>query len=223
MTYGDFAWNDLLRPDRRRDRRPERPRARLVEGDPVPWMEPGEDNWAWRLRKGLPHPLNRPYFTFTLRHGHRARWAIDDFMQPVIQEMRTTPVSLWAKMAEGERPGLRIADAAPAFPPKFERMLAINSPAGECEPDAVAALIDKQTEISGQNHVGVHITLRRLSRDDFDFGGNIRVIFDGLTILLGGGLGRPADSRIRDLRVVRDTQATDTTEIRIWQILEGPL
>lgn len=187
-------------------------------------MEPGEDAWAWQIRKTLPQPLNRPYFTFTIREGAgRTRWAIDDFMHPVMLEMRATPVSLWAKLTEGDRPGLRIADTAPAFPPRFERLLVIDSPAGYCEAEAVAAVVEKQNVIAGQSHIGVHITLRRLSRNDFDFGGNVRVIFDGLNALLGGNLARPADKRIRDLRVVRDSQAADTTEIRLWQIDEEPL
>jgi hypothetical protein len=72
--------------------------------------------------------------------------------------------------------------------------------------------------ILGSADVGVHITLRRLTRGDFDYSGNVRVIFDGLSILLGGSLTRQADSRIRDLRVVRDAHAFESTEVRIWQI-----
>ena len=72
--------------------------------------------------------------------------------------------------------------------------------------------------ILGSADVGVHITLLRLTRGDFDYSGNVRVIFDGVSTLLGGDLDRPADSRIRDLRIVRDAHATQSTEVRIWQI-----
>jgi hypothetical protein len=220
MTYGDFAWDSLKRPKRQRDRR-SRPRAVLVEGDPVPWMEPGEDMWAWKVRRSLPHPFDRPYLTFILPTvRRRGSWGLDDYLQPIMYEMKSTPISLWAKLTEGERAGIRIADAAPAFPPKFERTISIESPAGYCEAADVESALESELPIGGQSDIGLHITLKRLSRDDYDFGGNVRTIFDGLSTLLGGDLTRPADKRIRDLRVVRDTHCGDVIELRLWQILD---
>ena len=223
MTYGDFAWNHLLGKERRKDRISDRPRAVFVEGEPEPWMEAGEDAWAWQVQRALPHPLNRPYFTFTISEGTLRRHALDDFIQPVITQMKNEPVSLWAKLQEGARPGLRIADTPPAFPPKFERTLLISCPEGQLDADAVSSMVEKQAVISGSAPIGVHIALSKLYRSDFDFGGNVRVVFDGLSTLLGGDLARPADRRIRDLRVVRDTQTPGVTEVRLWQIPDEPL
>ncbi len=221
MTYGDFAWANLQQPRRRRDERRGRPRASFVQGDPVPWMEPGDEAWAWKVRRSLPHPFDHPYLTFVLPpKPHRGPWALDDFLQPIMLEVRNTPVSMWAKMTYADRTGLRIADTVPAFPPKLERVFTVETPAGHCEPDDVAVAIESQSIISGQTDIGVHITVKRLSRDDYDFGGNVRTIFDGLSTLLGGDVTRPADRRIRDLRMVRDSHHGDITEVRVWQIPE---
>ncbi len=218
MTYGDFAWNDLLRPQRRRDQVADRPRPRLVEGAPVPWMGAGEDAWVWEVQHASKGPLNRPNLTFILPQLHvRGRRALDDYLQPIVSANRIAPVTLWARLTEGERTGLRIADSSPPFPPKIERNFEIASPAGICEPAALTEAVKEQRVIGGQTDVGIHLTLRRLTRDDFDYGGNIRVIFDGLNELLGGSMSRPADTRICDLRVTMDRHNDLTTEVRVWQ------
>jgi hypothetical protein len=219
MTYGDFAWNDLLRPQRRRDQVADRPRPRLVEGRPVPWMGAGEDAWVWQVQQATKGPLNRPNLTFILDQLHsRGRRALDDYLQPIVSSNRVPPVALWARLTEGERTGLRIADSSPPFPPRIERNFEIVSPAGNCEPAAVAEAVKEQRVIPGQTDIGVHLTLRRITRDDFDYGGNVRVIFDGLNELLGGSMSRPADTRICDLRLTVDRHNDLTTEVRVWQL-----
>ena len=218
MTWGEFSWADL-HPERRRDRRSGRQRAVLVSGEPVPWMGFGEDSWALKVGRALPNPLDRPFFTFVLpQHPNGRRRALDDYLQPVMDVKRSTHVSLTARLTEGDNPGLKIDEAPPAFPPRIDRILAIDSPDGYCEAAAVAAAVQKADLILGSADIGVHITLRRFTRNDFDHSGNVRVIFDGLSTLLGGDLKRPADNRIRDLRLVRDSHADQLTEVRIWQI-----
>ena len=218
MTYGDFAWNDLLGADRRRTRRPERPRARFVDGEPVPWMGAGEGAWTWHVRKELPQPLNRPYFAFTpdAPRSPRRR-GLDDYLKPVLGEMKNDPLSLWATLVEGDRPGLRIADTPPGFPPIIDRVLEVPYSAGGLDPRTLADAVSAQPRLLGRGPVGVHLTLRRILRTDVEYGGAIRVVFDGLSVLLGGDLQSPADTRIWDLRVVRDSRA-EAVEIRLWDI-----
>ena len=179
----------------------------------------GEDKWAYKVGRALPSPLDRPFFTFILpRQPSGRRRALDDYVQPIMDVKKTTHVSLCARLEEGDNTGLRIEEAPPAFPPRIERILAIDTPDGYCEPPAVTEAVAGSHLILGSADIGVHITLPRLTRGDFDYSGNVRVIFDGLSTLLGGTLERPADSRIRDLRIVRDAHATQSTEVRIWQI-----
>ena len=92
MTWGEFSWADL-HPDRRRDRHAKRPRAVMVPGEPVPWMESGEDSWALKVGRALPTPLDRPFFTFVLpEHQDARRRALDDYMQPIM-DVRRRPTS----------------------------------------------------------------------------------------------------------------------------------
>lgn len=191
----------------------------MVSGEPVPWMGFGEDSWALKIGRALPSPCDRPFFTFVLpEHPNGRRRALDDYMQSVMDVKKTTHVSLWVRATEGTNTGLQIAEASPAFSPKIERLLVIESRDGHCEPAAVTEAVNGTKLILGSGDVGVHITLLRLTRGDFDYSGNVRVIFDGLSTLFGGDLTRPADDQIRDLRIVRDAHATQSTEVRIWQI-----
>ena len=218
MTWAD-TWGNLKATERRRDQVRDRPRPIVVSEEPVPWMEPGEDLWAWKVRKALPRPLNRPYFKFVVSEPRRRR-ALDDYIQSVYAEMSNQPLSLWAKIQDGERGSLTISDTSPAFPPKFERLFAVELNRGTCEPEAVDAAIAAQELVLGSGPVGVHVTLPALRRDDFEFGGNVRALFDGLSTLLGGDLNRQADGRIEDLRVVRDKEFVGRCEVRLWAIHE---
>ena len=64
----------------------------------------------------------------------------------------------------------------------------------------------------------MHITLGRIRWTDFGYSSPIRMLFDGLSIVLGGSPTRPGDLRIADLRVSQNTDAATTAEIRIWRI-----
>lgn len=219
MTYGDFAWNDLLGDKRRRSRRVERPRARFVEGEPVPWMGPREGAWIWHVTRELPKTINRPYLAFTLASLRTPRRrGLDDYLKPVLDEVRNDPVSLWATLLEGERPGLRISETAPGFPPVIDRLLEVPlTAAGKIDPRTLAEAVSSFPRLLGRNPVGVHLTVRGILRSDTAYAGTIRIVFDGLSTLLGGTLDSPADTRISDLRVVRDSRA-DVAEIRLWEI-----
>jgi hypothetical protein len=191
----------------------------MIAGDPVPWMGAGEDTWAYKVSRALPSPFDRPSFTFVLpRQPNGRRRALDDYLQPIMDVKKTPHVSLCARLTEGDNTGLLLDHAPPGFPPRIERLLVIDSPDGQCEPEAVTEAVASTKLILGSADIGVHMTLLRLTRGDFDYSGNVRVIFDGLSTLFGGSLERPADNRIRDLRMVRDAHATQSTEVRIWQI-----
>lgn len=219
MTYGDFAWNDLLGEKRRRTRRDDRPHARFVQGEPVPWMGHREGAWVWHVTREMPKTLNRPYFAFTLSSLRSPRRrGLDDFLKPVLDEIRNDPVSLWATLSEGERVGLRIAETSPGFPPVIDRLVEVPLTAGgRIDPRTLAEAVKAHPRLLGRNPVGVHLTVRGLRRTDAAYGGTIRIVFDGLSTLLGGSLESPADTRICDLRVVRDSRA-DVAEMRVWEI-----
>ena len=166
----------------------------------------------------LPHPMNRPYFSFTPeRLRSNARRGLDDYVKPVIEMLKNHPVSLWATFVEGDRFGLRISETSPAFPPVIDRILTIDGPGGLVKQTAMLQAMAGQSPLVGHDPVGIHVTLPALKRTDFAHGGSIRVIFDGLSTLLGGDLSSPADTRIWDLRVVRDSRA-EAAEVRIWTI-----
>jgi hypothetical protein len=66
MTYGDFAWNDLLPRPATPTKQRERTVTPFVEGDPVPYMEFGEDDWVWRISRVIRHRHMRPRLQFIL-------------------------------------------------------------------------------------------------------------------------------------------------------------
>lgn len=119
-------------------------------------MGPRRGAWTWLVRRELPKPLNRPYFAFTpsaLRAPRRR--GLDDYLKPVLDEMRNDPVSLWATFAEGDRPGLRIADTAPGFPPVIDRVLDVPlTAAGAIDPRTLADAVSAPPRLLGRGPSG---------------------------------------------------------------------
>ena len=179
-------------------------------------MGAGEGAWMWHVARELPKPLNKPYFSFTVPNLRSPRRrGLDDYLRPILDEMKNDPISLWATLNDGERTGLRIADTGPGFPPIIDRVLEVPYSAGGLDPRTLSQAVSAQPRLLGRGPVGVHLTVRALTRRDCDYGGTIRVVFDALSILLGGDLEKPADTRIWDLRVVRDSRS-EVAEVRLW-------
>jgi len=49
----------------------------------------------------------------------RRAFGIDDYAQPLLAEVTRQPNSVWVTVEFGDRPGLKIGDVAPSFPPKM--------------------------------------------------------------------------------------------------------
>lgn len=220
MTYGDFAWSDVLRRTPT-SRRLERPRSLFVEGDPVAWMDPGESDWSWRVSRALRsvrEPIVKPHLRFTLGHGYRSRRAsIDDYAKPVLEEVNRYPRSVWVEIRNGDRTGVKIGNVLPPFPPRIERVIEV--PFGsKDDASEMREMLAGAPPLAGASDVGVHLAFGRVNIGNFEFGGPVRLIFDGLSAMLGGSESSPGDLRIKDLRVTRDPGRVDGCEIRLWTI-----
>jgi hypothetical protein len=192
MTYGDFAWNDLLRKQTPQRRRRERPRGLFVEGDPVPWMDFGEDDWVWRVSRVV--------------------------RRPVLDVVAEHPRSVWVQLTHGDRPGVKVGDVAPPFPPKIERVVEVPFTSGRDDLVEIRQALAKTPPLRGSGDVGLQLGFGRVPLGNFDYGGPVRVMFDALSKTLGGTEGRPGDLRITDLRVTREPGRIDGCEIRLWSI-----
>ena len=217
MTYGDFAWNDLLRQPETGSRRRERTVTPFVEGDPVPYLEYGEDDWAWRVSKVIRHRLMRPRLQIILDEARppRRAFGIDDYAQPVLAEITRQPNSLWVTVEHGKRAGVKVGDVAPSFPPKIERVgaLPFNQRDGAHHTIEEAKKIDP---VFGSGPVGAYLSFGRVDIGNLGFGGAVRALLDALSHPLGGDVDRPGKLRIRDLRVTRDPGLVDEAEVRLW-------
>ncbi len=219
MTYGDFAWNDLLGRDRDNpSRRPDRRTNTFIEGEPVPWMDFGEDDWCWQISRVVRKPLLRPNLRFVVSRLARAgrRYSIDDYAKPVLDVVAQKPRSVWVRMAEGDRPGVTITDVAPPFPPRIDRVLEVPFRGQSDDAAQIKQALKKEPVIAGEQPLGIHLGIGRFEVGDFDYGGPVRVLFDGLSETLGGTLGSPGDLRIRELRVTREPGRIDGAEVRVW-------
>ena len=216
MTYGDFAWNDLLRRPRER-RRPDPPRAVFVEGDPVAWMDLGEDDWVWTVSRAVRDTIPKPYLTFVLGPTRPVRRAgIDDYAKPVLDVVSPHARSVWVKLTDGETAGVKIGNVAPPFPPRIDRSIEVPFSSDRDDVREMKEMLARTPPMAGASDVGVHLSFGRVNVGDFDFGGPVRVMFDALSPVLDGTQTNPGDLRIKDLRVTRDQGRIDGCEIRIW-------
>ena len=219
MTYGDFAWNDLLRQQEEPTRRRERSVTPYIEGDPVPYLEGGEDDWAWKVSRVIKHRLMRPRLEFIRDRNRppRRAFGIDDYAQPVLAEIARQPNSIWITLEDGDRPGVKVRDVPPSFPPRIHRVatLPFSQRAGTHITVEAAKKIDP---LLGSGPIGVYLTFGRLDVGDLGFGGAVRAALDALSYPLGGDVDRPGKMRVRDLRVTRDAGVVDEVEVRLWTI-----
>ena len=220
MTYGDFAWKDVMDRSASASRRHERTTtAAFVQGEPVPFMDAGDEDWAWMVSRAFRRQLATPRLDFTVSSwsyaGHR--FALDDLGKPVLESVAKNARSAWVTAHVGDRPGVRIADTAPPFPPRIDRVYEVGAfPTREGAQKLTAALSSAKA-LLGEAPVGAHINIGPSDPANFGFGA-ARLVLDALSKPLGGDLAHPGDLRIRDLRVVRGSSRAEGTEIRLWVI-----
>lgn len=220
MTYGDFAWNDLLKrgePDA--PRRRERTITPYIEGDPVPYLEFGEDDWVWKVTRVIRQRLMRPRLQFILdvERPPRRAFGIDDYAATLLGEVARQPNSVWATIEMGERPGVKVRDVAPSFPPKIQNVASLPfSPRNG--PSQTVEAARKMSVLLGSGPVGAYLSFGRVDIGNLGFGGAVRAVLDALSHPLGGDVDRPGKMRIKDLRVTRDPGVVDEVEIRLWTI-----
>lgn len=220
MTYGDFAWNDLLRPGQGQDsRRREHHVTPYIEGDPVPYMEFGEDDWIWKITRTIRSKLMRPRLEFILdvdRPPRRA-FGIDDYAAAVLKEISRQPNSVWVTVEFGNRPGVKVRDVPPSFPPRIDRVATLPFvPRDGMQPTTQAAR--KIDLLIGSGPVGAYVSFGRMDIGNLGFGGAVRSVLDSLSYPLGGDVDRPGKLRIKDLRVTRDPGLVDEIEVRLWKM-----
>ena len=181
-------------------------------------MDAGEGDWSWTVSKAIKNPVQRPRLDFVVSSwayaGHR--FALDDLAKPVIEAVSRNARSAWISATRGDRPGVRVADTSPPFPPRIDRTIELSVPPTRDNASALKAELSRQPVMRGELPVGVHIDVGSADPGNFGFGGAPRLVLDALSETLGGDLSNPGDLRIRDLRVVRGGARSTGTEIRIW-------
>jgi hypothetical protein len=215
MTYGDFAWKDLMERSSTATRRVRRQvSAPFVPGEPAPFMDDLEADWSWQVSRTIKTPLICPHLDFVVssftRHGRR--FGLDDLAKPVIDTVTKRPRSLWIRAERGDNPGVRISEVAPPFPPHIHHMIEVPALAERANVGVLTRTMAAAQKVPGSGPVGVHLTVGPVDIRELGFGGPVRLIFDALATPLGG------DDRIVDLRVVRGQTNGASTEVRLWLI-----
>ncbi len=219
MTYGEFAWKDLMEATTRERRRP-LVHAVFVAGDPVPFMGIRERDWAYRVKHEVGETMTRPRFRFVVGNsvhgGHR--FGLDDLCKPVLDVIGPRASSVWAEVTQGDNPGVGISVLSPPYPPRIDRGIVIERTPGREHHAEITKEMALVPPLGGEGPVGAHITLGKVQMADFGYGTPVRVLFDSLSAVLGGTASRPGDTRIRDLRVVRDHTHLTGAIIRLWHM-----
>ncbi len=221
MTYGNFAWKDVMDRSANASKRHERtPSAAFVAGEPVPFMDAGDEDWAWTVSRAYRRQLATPRLDFVVSAwsyaGHR--YALDDLAKPVMDVVAKNARTAWVTAHVGDRPGVRIADTAPPFPPRIDRVLEVPIFPTRENVQKLTSELSTAKVLLGEAPVGAHINVGPSDPANFGFGGAPRLVLDALSKPLGGDLSQPGDLRIRDLRVVRSSSRSEGTEIRLWVI-----
>jgi hypothetical protein len=215
MTYGDFAWKDVMDRSANATRRVRRHvSAPFIAGEPAPFMDDAESDWAWQVSRVIKTPLICPHLDFVVtsfvRYGRR--FALDDLAKPVIDTVTRHPRSMWVRVEHGDSPGVRVSEVAPPFPPHIHHMIELPVLAERANVSVINRDLASVAKVAGSSPVGVHLTVGPVDLRELGFGGPVRILFDALAQPLGG------DDRIIDLRVVRGSSEQRGTEIRMWMI-----
>ena len=201
MTYGDFAWNDLLRQPQTTSNRRERTVTPFIEGDPVPYLEVGDGDWAWKVSRAIRKQQHlRPRLQFILDEMRppRRAFGIDDYAQPVLAEITRQPNSVWITIEFGDRPGVKVGDVPPSFPPKIQQVFALPFSLRDGI-HATAREAKKGAQLLGSGPVGAYLSFGRMDIGNLGFGGAVRGLLDALSV--------PARRRRRSPRQDADSRS----------------
>lgn len=221
MTKGDFTWQSIEQTRTRSRKRERRDRVGgFVAGDPVPYMDSGEDYWSWTIKRAIGIRLAKPHLEFVIdsyeRYGHR--FGLHDLAKPVLDAVGGEVRAAWVAETDGPENGVRIGDVAAPFPPRVAIEVILEASATRAEAGALREELEAAKLRIGSGPIGVHLTFgRNVVVGDFGFGGPVRILLDAMSAGLGGD-ERSSDLPIRDLRVLRESRMRSGTELRIWPI-----
>lgn len=209
-------WSDTLTSD---------PLPVFVKGRPALLLTSGEKAWITTVNGAGVNGLSAPRLRFVvdswLRGGNR--FDLDnlvDLVLKVIGAQRLT--SLWARVELGDEPGVEISYGPPPPDPSDATCVHIRAvPSRSDKANPPFAELDSVTALVGDEAIGCRIVLGGDTAGIvFGFYGPIKPTIDGLWPALGGTAGRPADHRIRDLRIETDEEITGA-QVSLWPIRPG--
>lgn len=195
-----------------------------VEGEPALFFSKGEKEWRRAVAAVQATAMTAVALEFTVsshkRRGHS--FDIDNLCKPVLDELAWDPTSIWARVGVGPAPGLRIFESPPPpAPPVAIRVLVNTPPSRSLRTTGIPELAALAQVGLPDGSVGVELSFHApdIRISDFGFEGPIKPLIDGMFIPLGGQSHRPADHRIKDLRIRRgaEPQGTGVT-VAIWPL-----
>lgn len=218
MTYGEFAWKDLMRSALRdRSRGHEERPTLFVTGQPILAGDAGDARWSYKVQQAARRQILRPRLGFVVASGMLGRraFSLRGLAAPVVAAVAPAARSLWVQVATGDRLGVAIGTARPSFPPRIDRLVELDAAVDGSARADLAAEVARLRPWAGDQPLGVHITLHGaalgMARD-----GELASLMAALGPMLGGSSGHPGEARIVDLRVLTETRLDHSAEVRLW-------
>ena len=191
----------------------------FVPGEPALFLTAREKEWKALVAQHCPVRLTRPRLGFTVasfrRRGHV--FDLDNLTKPVLDVVGGAVESVWATVAEGQVPGVSIGEGTPPPPPRVDFRVSIaDPPRRSVRTDQPLPELADVVPVGVNEHLGMRLALHGAQKiGDFGFEGPVKPLIDALAPVLGGRPGRPADHRIKDLRVVQGA-ADDGADVVLW-------
>lgn len=202
-------------------------RVEFVEGEPALLLPRGERAWRSLVADSGITGLSEIRLRFIVASWRRRgnTFDLDNLVDPVLAVVACAAAqrrSLWATVELGDRPGVGIFNEAAPGPPDGATSVHLQEPptrsvrSRECLEELVDAVVLGTDEpcgcalVLGRDTAGV----------EFGFEGPIKPTIDALWPLIGGAAHRPADHRIRDLRVTFDSDALGIS-VALWLLADA--
>jgi hypothetical protein len=193
----------------------------FVQGEPAVLWGSNERGWREAVRAAGISGLKTVALEFVVSAWRRFgnTFDLDNLVDPVLDVVgaRGELESVWATVAVGATPGVRITEAAPPQPPADAVTFVIARPPRKSV-RALTALpeLTEAIVLGTDGPLGCHLALGPAAGPLlFGFEGPIKPTIDALWPVLGGVSTRPADHRIRDLRVRLDPSCVGAV-VSIW-------
>lgn len=194
----------------------------FVTGRPALLLTSGEKAWIETVGQFGVTDLSAPRLRFVvdawLRGGNR--FDLDNLVDPVLKVVGAGRLtSLWAVVELGSEPGVEISEGPPPPAPSTAMCIRLSSvPTRSDKANPAFAELEAVEALVGNEALGCRIALGADTAGIvFGFNGPVKPTIDGLWPLLGGTLGRPADHRIRDLRIELDPDLRGA-EVSLWPL-----